>query len=118
MTHREKVDLLRSDLRAKGVSEYTSAPLIFRCLWSLGIQVPPPFFIRFFPLAFFGGLGFAIPMSVFFWFFLRFLRMPLTYWDMLPTCAVGGLFSGLAMAAFFRWKFRKLKLPAWEDYGL
>ena len=118
MTHREKVDLLMSDLRAKGVSEYTTAPLIFRCLWSLGIQVPPPFFIRFFPLAFFGGLAFAIPMSVFFWFFLRFLRMPLTYWDMLPTCAVGGLFFGLAMAAFFRWKFRKLKLPAWENYGL
>ncbi len=118
MTHREKVNHLMSDLRAKGVSEYTTAPPIFRCLWSLGIQVPPPFFIRFFPLAFFGGLAFAIPMSVFFWFFLFFLRMRRTYWDVLLACAVGGLFSGLAIAAFFRWKSRKLKLPAWENYGL
>ncbi len=115
MTHREKVDLLISDLKAKGVNEYTSAPPMFRFLWSLGIDAPPPFFVRFLPLAIFFSLGWAIPTSVFFWLFLR---MRLTFWDVLSVCAIAGLFFGLTTAAFFRWKFRKLKLPAWEQYGL
>jgi preprotein translocase subunit SecG len=32
------------------------------------------------------------------------------------TAAIAGLFFGLSMACYYRWRARKLALPAWEDY--
>jgi hypothetical protein len=39
---------------------------MFRTLWALGVEVPPPFFIHFFPLALLGGVPFGAGMAVFF----------------------------------------------------
>ena len=67
MTQSEKVAHLISELKAKGINQYTTAPPMFRALWAFGVDVPPPFFIHFFPLALLVGLPFGAAMAVFFW---------------------------------------------------
>jgi hypothetical protein len=44
MTHQEKLQLMRGHLAALGVSKAYIAPLPYRLLWRLGIDVPPPLF--------------------------------------------------------------------------
>jgi hypothetical protein len=110
MTHSEKVARLVSGLRAKGINQYTTAPPMFRTLWALGVEVPPPFSIHFFPLALLGGLPFGAGMAVFFWLYgLPHLLVPST---------IGGALFGLTMSGYFRWKAKALKLPTWESYGI
>jgi signal transduction histidine kinase len=50
VTHRQKVDHLIAELGHEGAGPYTVAPPLFRPLWALGMEVPPPFFLEFFPL--------------------------------------------------------------------
>ena len=47
MTHRQKVDHLIEELGRQGVGTYAVAPPLFRLLWALGLEVPPPFFLGF-----------------------------------------------------------------------
>jgi hypothetical protein len=115
MNHQEKVDYLLNDLAQRGVGKYTTAPPLYRLLWKLGIDVPPPHFAGFWPLAITMGVFFAVFWGIFMWFFLwRSEGTP-------PAVAVGssliaGVLFGLIMAAYYRWRASKLALPRWEDY--
>jgi hypothetical protein len=113
MTHREKVAHLVSELRAKGVNQSIVAPPVFRLLWAVGIQIPPPLFIPFLPLALFLAVAWGIPFGVFMWAVTR-----LHIRDLLLPCAIGSAFFGLVAAAWNRWKAKKLKLPDWKHYEI
>jgi len=113
MTHREKVDLLIDDLGKKGMNPYTVAPPIFRWLWKAGINIPPPFFLGFFSLALLNGGYFGPAWGAAMW--LLFWRgMPLMRVAIFS--AMAGIFFGVGMAAYYRWRARRLKLPRWENY--
>ena len=60
MTHRQKVDLLIEELGKQGVSSDTAAPPLFRLFWKLGLEFPPPLFLRFGNLALVMGTCFGI----------------------------------------------------------
>jgi hypothetical protein len=45
--HRQKVQRLIEELGQQGIGPYTVAPPLFRFLWSLGLEIPPPFFLGF-----------------------------------------------------------------------
>jgi membrane associated rhomboid family serine protease len=114
MTHEEKVAYLLRDLGQKGVGQYTIAPPIYRLLWRLGIEIRPPHFASFWSLAAPMAVGFGIFWGIFMW---------LTVWQQgssvslaVGTAASAGLFFGVFMAAYYRWRARKLALPRWEDY--
>lgn len=115
MTHREKVDRLLSDLAQRGVGRYTAAPPLYRLLWRLGIEVPPPFFASFRSLALLMGVLFGVAWGLFMW---------LLVWrpDHVPpalaaaTALIAGTLFGVIMAAYYRWRASKLALPRWEDY--
>jgi uncharacterized protein DUF6404 len=111
MTHREKVDYLLSDPRTKGVNQYTIAPPVFRLLWAVGVEIPPPFFMHSLPLALFMGLPWAAGMmTVFMWLYgPRNVLLP---------CVIGGVLFGLSMAAYYRLKAKRMKLSAWKSYGI
>lgn len=51
VTHCQKADHLIAELGQEGVGPYTVAPPLFRLLWALGLEVPPPLFLGFFPLS-------------------------------------------------------------------
>ena len=115
MDHRAKVNHLLDDLERKGVGRFTTAPPIYRLLWKLGIDVPPPHFVGFWPLAFGMGLFFAIAWGLLMWLLLwRTQNMPPVIG--LVASLLAGLAFGIVMAGYYRWRARKLALPRWEDY--
>jgi len=113
MTHDEKIKYLLQDFAKRGINRYTVAPPLYRLLWRLGIEVTPPHFASFWPLALFMGGFFAIAWGLF---------MSLSVWGDLPLAvAVGaslfaGLLFGTIMATYYRWRARALALPRWQDY--
>jgi hypothetical protein len=111
MTHGEKVAHLLSELKAKNVAQFTIAPPMFRLLWALGIEIPPPFFIHFFPLMFLGAVVGGSVTAVSMWLTMR-------HGAALVPCTVLGVLSGLITAACYRWKAASLKLPDWKNYGI
>jgi hypothetical protein len=119
MTHREKVAYLLRDLSQRGISKYTTAPPLYRLLWRLGLEVPPPHFASFGSLALLMGGFFGTMFGLSVW---------LTMWRSMPVdraLALGlavGLLSGIAfgilMAISYRVRAMGLALPRWEDYPL
>ena len=60
MPHRQKVQRLIEELGQQGVGSYTVAPPLFRLLWALGLETPPPFFLGFAKLAALMGITFGL----------------------------------------------------------
>ena len=115
MNHQEKIDYLLNDLAQRGVGKYTTAPPLYRLLWRLGIEVPPPHFAGFWTLAIFMGVFFGVFWGIFMWFFLwRSEDMPLAI--AIGSSLIAGVLFGVTMAAYYRWRASKLALPRWEDY--
>jgi hypothetical protein len=120
LTHRQKVDRLITDLHKQGVSPYTVAPPLFRLLWALGLEVPPPFFLGFLTLTLLMGTSFGILWGALIWGPLMWL-LPSRAWHSpaaipVMTTAGAALLFGLSMAAYYRWKAARLRLPPWESY--
>jgi Family of unknown function (DUF6404) len=114
MTHRQKIDRLIPELKAKGVGQYTmTAPPLFRMLWAFGIEIPPPLFMRFIPLAVFYGVTWSCLTAALFWF----VGPPEVRPHILPVIAPFGIVMGLVAGLYFRWKAGALGLPSWENYG-
>ncbi len=134
MTHREKVDRFIEDMRERGVGTSSAAPPLFRLLWALGLEIPPPLFLGFLPLALAAGAFFG-----FFWglfmaaFFLIWLvvgegvlwghaAIDLVWKGLFGLgvlaggAFVAGLLFGLTMATYMRWKAARLALPSWDRY--
>src|SRR5262245_37698219 len=106
MTHRQKVERLVQELRQQGVSPYTTAPPLFRLLWALGVPVPPPFFIGFLPLTLLMGVPFGVLWGAAMWLLQWQSRLPAEAAAL--TAAAAGLFFGLGMAGYVRWKAARL----------
>jgi hypothetical protein len=110
---RQKVERLIADLRQRGVSPYTAAPPLFRLVWALGLDVPPPLFLGFLPLTLLMGAFYGAFWGAFMWTLQwRAWQMPL--WLAVLTAACAGLAFGLSMAGYYRWK--AARLPPWESY--
>jgi hypothetical protein len=116
MTHRQKVDRLIAELGKKGVNQYTVAPPLFRLLWALGLNVPPPFFLSFATLVLTFAPLFGIPWGGFMWLF-AWQGTRLSMEVAIITSALAGVFFGVTMAGYYCWKARQLNLPAWEDHS-
>ncbi len=115
MNHQEKVDHLLNDLAQRGIGKYTTAPPLYRLLWRLGFEVPPPHYAGFWPLAIFMGVFFAVLWGIFMWFFLwRSEDMPAAI--AIGSSLLAGALFGVGMAAYYRSAASKLALPHWEDY--
>jgi hypothetical protein len=115
MDHRQKVDHLLDDLSRRGIGRYTTAPPIYRMLWAAGLEVPPPHFSGFWTLTLFMGVVFGVLWGVLMWLIhWRQEGMPVAAG--VVTSLLAGLGFGLIMAAYYRWRARKLALPRWEDY--
>ena len=114
-THRQKVERLIAELRKQGMSPYTVAPPLFRLLWALGLDVPPPFFLGFGTLTLLMGAFFGIFWGAFMWLLQwRAWHIPL---ELAIVASAGiGLLFGLSMAGYYRWKAARLRLPPWESY--
>ena len=117
VTHREKVDHLLSELTAKGIGQYTIAPPMFRMFWKLGIEIPPPFFIPFLPLALLFGLPFGAAMAIFFWLSDLWLSRGWSEEVFFVILIGSGAAFGLTLSAYCRLQASRLRLNRWNNYG-
>jgi hypothetical protein len=62
MTHAEKVEFFIKEMQLRGVRSYRAAPPLFRLAWWLGLKVPPPAFLGFWP-----RMVLAFAYSALFW---------------------------------------------------
>jgi hypothetical protein len=115
MTHRQKVEHFIAGLGKQGVGSHTAAPPLFRLLWAIGLEVPPPFFLGFATLTPLMGASFGIVWGACMWLLQwQAWHMPLE-WAAVSAAGAGLLF-GLGMAGYYRWKAASLRLPPWESY--
>jgi hypothetical protein len=123
MTHRQKIDRLIEELRPRGVRPRMIAPPIFRLLWAMGLEVPPPLFLGFVSLAVLSGITFAVLFMA-----LGGVLLWLVFWQGLPFAtvvlrmlvmgAIAGPLYGLYVAWFCRREAARLGLPSlWKDYA-
>ena len=116
MTHADKLKQMYEHLPALGISPYTAAPPVYRLLWRLGVEVPPPLFTRFFPLALVMGAFFAIGWGGFMWLFF-WSRESAPAGGIAVVSLAAGILFGLFMAGYIRYKANKLNLPLWSQYN-
>jgi hypothetical protein len=116
MTHHEKVAHLMGDLGRRGIRPLTVAPLMYRALWHLGIEVKPPHFAPFWRIAAVTGVIFAIFMIPVNWIMHLLLFWPQPWQYNIELAGVAGMFFGIYVASSYRRQARELALPRWEDY--
>ena len=115
MTHSEKLEQMQKHLAEIGVSPSTAAPPIWKLLWRLGIDIPPPLFMGFWSSAAFMGTFFGVFWGILMWLILWSRQdMPISL--ALAAPAFAGVLFGLCMAAYFRHLAHKHKLPSWAAY--
>lgn len=115
MTDPDKLNRMQEHLRALGVSPYTAAPPLWRLLWRLGIDLPPPLFMGIWPVALLMGSFFGVLWGILMWLFM-WLRQGMPLWIMLSSAVLAGLLFGLFMAVYFRHLARKHRLHSWSAY--
>ena len=90
-----------------------AAPPLWRVLWWLGLEVPPPHFLRFWALTLLTGTLFGVAMWVCGWVAApRFAVTP----PLLVLTAAAGIVFGLIVAMVYRASARGLGLPSWNGY--
>lgn len=111
---RARMLAITDELLAQRVSPYTSAPPIHRLAWRLGFHVRPPLYQPFAVLALGMGLWMAPAWGLLMWFIIWPALGPSAW----PSPGIAlflsifmGTFFGFTMAAFYRSKARKLRLP-------
>jgi hypothetical protein len=119
MTHKDKVQALYRHMQVLEVSEWTAAPPLWRLLWRVGYELPPPMFNAFMHnallLGVVFGIGWGLLMAV-----AQTVLMPLPLMGSLATWAgaaiMAGVLFGLFMASYFHWLARKHRLGSWDSY--
>ena len=115
MTHQEKLEMMFRHTDALGIGRSTVAPPAWRLLWKAGLRTPPPVFLGFLPLALGMGLFFAIGWGLLMWVFMWW-RQGMTVAATAVVALVAGVMFGVAMASYYRYHARKLRLPDWTTY--
>ena len=113
MTEKEKREAFFEDMVASGAKKNEQKPLVYRLLWSLGINIPPPLFIT-------GGQEIIMHMclgggfyGVLMWLFI---------WREAPEYAfAGGFLFGLFFAFLIHFKIEAQRREfgitgSWSDY--
>ena len=109
--YRERMLAITDALRAQRVGAYTSAPPIYRLAWRVGLRLRPPLYQAFGVLALGMGIWFGVMWGLLMWFWLwRFEQRSIA--GAVVASLVAGTFFGLTMAAYYRRRASRLRLPA------
>jgi Family of unknown function (DUF6404) len=111
------------ELAEKGVNPFSVAPPAFQFLWAHGWNVPPPYFIPFWPLAVFSGAIFGLGFGVASWLviFIRESALSLSWTapplGIMTLVLISGVPFGLIFAGYYRYAASNLGLPTkWSEY--
>jgi hypothetical protein len=115
MTHQDKLQKMYSELPDKGIRRLTFAPPVYRLLWKLGVEVPPPHFSSFIFLFLTFGISFGLLWGLTMWILISSINGPVTL-DLVPAAVLAGILFGALMGGYFRYQARRYGLPAWKDF--
>ena len=104
-------------LTSAGIRRGNYAPPVFRLLWWLGIDVPPPHFASFWTNVFLAGSFFGVVWSLLMWL-LRSWRQTGYVGNLFIAAVVAGVIYGLGMACYYAYGKDKHKFPSWENFGI
>jgi hypothetical protein len=117
MTQSSKLESYKKHMAARGVGESTSFPPAWHMLWAVGIELPPPLFLGFLPLALIAGGLFGPLFGVGVWLLgnrgFREMSVNQALWVVL----IAGAAFGLIMAAYYRHLARKHRLGSWAAFS-
>jgi hypothetical protein len=116
MTPNKQRDAALALLAQTGIWPSNYAPPLFHLLWRMGVDVPPPHFVRFASVVIFMGTFFGGMFALFMWPTL-WTRMGLSFGGALIRSGVAGLVFGLAMAGYYAYGRRRHRLPSWDELG-
>jgi hypothetical protein len=100
-------------LAKTGIWPSNYAPPLFHLLWRLGMNVPPPHFIRFVSVVIFMGAFFGGAMSL----FVLWSTTGISGTLVLIIGVLTGLAFGLAMACYYAYGRSRHQLPHWHALG-
>jgi len=106
MTGSEKLQAMQARMAELGIAPSTAAPPLWKLLWRMGVEVPPPLFMGFWSVALLMGGFFGVGWGILMWF-MMWSRQGMAGWVALVAAVVAGVLFGLAMAAYFRHLARK-----------
>jgi len=117
MSHAQKIDIMFDDLSRRGIGRWSFALPLYRALWKLGVEIPPPHFSTFSFLFGFQGGFFTV------WCVLLISLVPyllpldrLSFLAVLLASIAAGFFFGFCMARYYTAQAKRHGLPLWRDY--
>lgn len=120
MTHAEKLAHFEKQLEERGYWKANAEPPVFRLLWKLGVEVPPPYFLSFGQAWIVAGAPFGFLMGLFcvgLFSFFSDSAMALFFWPSVGASALTcGTLFGLCMAFWWGRQRDQLGLPSWQEY--
>ena len=101
----------------KGIGPTTAFPPLWLLLWSLGVPLPPPLYMGFLSLAFFGGTFFGVLFGAFAWYMGNKGIRTMSFHEACVVALATGAFFGFTVAWLTRRLARKLGLGSWSAVG-
>jgi hypothetical protein len=115
VTHQQKVQHLLADLKERGKPARMGAPLLWRLLWWLGFELPPPLFLGYWSLTLILILLLAAGWGVMMWL-LQWQFTNMSFAGVIAASAAFGLLTGPLMGWLTKRESKKLQLPSWSAY--
>ncbi|MFP7722818.1 DUF6404 family protein [Lysobacter sp. A3-1-A15] len=117
MTHARKIEAYKRLMDEKGIGPGTASPPLWELLWSWGVELPPPLYMRFLSLALFSGTVFGVLFGSFAWYMGNRGVRTMSLDEAGVVAMATGAFFGLIVAGFTRRLARKHGLGAWSAFG-
>lgn len=102
-------------LEEKKIWQPNRTPLLMKCLWHMGVRIPPFPVAPFWLIALVTALGFGLSWGVFMWFF-AWQKEGYTITAALIASSVAGLLFGLMAAGSHLYHRKAKKLPEWKSF--
>jgi len=112
MKSRKEIKDYIADLKAQGIRPFTAAPLVYRMLWFLKINITPPLNQKPVKNGVFLGLFFAGFMGIFMNIFNLVQEGSLSIAHTIMSIIVG-VFFGIYMSRHFINLAKNLRIPEW-----
>lgn len=117
MTHDRKMEEYKHLMTEKGIGDATAYPPLWKLLWSMGIPLPPPLYMRFLPLALLGGTFFGLLFGAFAWYMGNRGIRTMSFKEACGVALILGAAFGISVAWLTRRQASKLGLGTWSALG-
>lgn len=115
--HAYKIEAYKGEMAKKGIGSATAAPPLWEFLWSLGINLPPPLYLGFLPMALLCGTFFGLLFGAIAWYMGTRGARTMSLQEASVVALATGTFFGLTVAWFSRRLARKHGLGTWSAFG-